>query len=411
MLCVTAPKRRVCKQSDDGLLPQSHPHQFESDSGPHIAVSVVGSIWRAEWRIPRWILVTFLPSSSPQRHPLTQITGSLGDSAIKAWVNLNPSTPWANKLAERVKGLPFGQYLHTAPARRRALTGPIDPEQLSLWQMFNIFSLSEPDPQTNPQTDSLFLSKLPLDIRMIIYEMVLGDMTFHLDAANPRGRILLQICQQPDVINDPNHQCHDLSAVRPSSAPREEHREATGLLPLLVTCRRIYTESIKTLYSANTFEFTKHSAAFRFLKMMIPPQRLHDIRHFRLRMQLPHHPTINSRSRRDWNDLFNFFSQEMSGLLSLRLAVQMLQPAQARVLATNDEDGVEWVKPLMAMASDAYRRRGCKVELVTGGIAHDINKTWKDTTASHPTESPETVLELSSITVHEKIRLSLRSHG
>lgn len=342
---------------------------------------------------------------------LTKGAGSLSDSAIKAWVNLNPSTPWANKLAERIKGLPFGQYLHTSPPRRRALTGPVDPAQLSLWQMFQTFSLPDPEPQTSDQSSSAFLTKLPLDVRMMIYEMVLGGMIFHLDAASPKGRILLQVCKQPSAINDANHLCHELSAIPPSSAPREDYKDATGLLPLLVTCRQVYSESIETLYSANTFEFTKHSAAFRFLKVMIPPQRLHDIRHFRMRMQLPHHPTINSRSRRDWQDLFSFFAHEMDGLLSLRLAVQMLQPAQASIQTTKDAEGAEWVMPMITMATDAHRRRGCRVELVTGGITHDLQAISRSLILEYPNETAEAMLELTSVRVHESIRLSMGGHG
>ena len=343
---------------------------------------------------------------------LTESAGSWGDSAISAWVNLNPSTPWANKLAERVKGLPFGQYLHASPPRRRALTGSFDSEQPSLWQMLQFFSVAETRQQRYDQPSCAFLSRLPLDVRMIIYEMVLGKMVFHLDSANPRSRILLNICKRPEAINEPNHhQCHELSTKRPSSAPREDYKEATGLLPLLVTCQQVYAECIATLYSANTFEFTKNSAAFRFLKVMIPPQRLRNIRHFRMRMQLPHHPTLNNRSRRDWNDLFTFFAHEMSGLLSLRLAIQMLQPAQAHIIETTDTEGAGWVKPMVLMAIDANRKRGCKVELVTGGITHDLVVIFKQTTHANVGATLEMVLELTSVRVHERIRLSLGGHG
>ncbi|KAK4542959.1 hypothetical protein LTR36_005957 [Oleoguttula mirabilis] len=337
--------------------------------------------------------------------------GSWGDSAINAWVNLNPSTPWANKLAERVKGLPFGSYLHTTPPRRRALTGPVDPEQASLWQMFQLFSAVGAEQHTSDQTACGLLSKLPLDVRMIIYDMVLGGMVFHLDAQNPRSRILLDICNRPEAINDPNHQCHELSIKRAISAPREQYIEATGLLPLLVTCRQVYSESVETLYSANTFEFTKNSAAFRFLKVMIPPQRLHSMRHFRMRMQLPHHPSINTRSRRDWNDLFQFFTHEMSGLLSLRLAIQMLQPAQAHILETTDVEGAEWIRPMVLMAIDANRRRGCKVEIVTGGVTHDLNAIFKGAVRDDATGTPDKALDFTCIKVHERIRLSLGGRG
>ena len=353
-----------------------------------------------------------LCQSMPPHNLLTESVGSWGDSAISAWVNLNPSTPWANKLAERVKGLPFGQYLHASPPRRRALTGPVNSEQLSLWQMFQTFSVAETRQQMHEQPSCAFLSKLPLDVRMIIYDMVLGGMVFHLDSQNPRSRILLNICKRPEAIDEPNHhQCHELSTKRPSSAPREDYQEATGLLPLLVTCQQVYAECIETLYSANTFEFTKNSAAFRFLKVMIPPQRLRNIRHFRMRMQLPHHPTLNNRSRRDWNDLFTFFAQEMNGLLSLRLAIQMLQPAQAHIIETTDTEGADWIKPIVLMAIDANRKRGCKVELVSGGVTHNLVAIFKQTTHATIDTTPEKVLELTSVRVHERIRLSLGGRG
>ena len=236
-------------------------------------------------------------------------------------------------------------------------------------------------------------------------------MVFHLDAQNPRSRILLYICNSPEAMNDSYHQCHELSVKRPSSAPREDYKAATGLLPLLVTCRQVYQESIQTLYNANTFEFTKNSAAFRFLKIMIPPQRLHNIRHFRMRMQLPHHPTKNNRSRRDWNDLFKFLTNEMDGLLSLRLAIQMLQPAQVHIQETMDEDGVDWVRPMVLMAIDANRRRGCRVEIVTGGVTHDLNQIYQRCLQNEVATDAEASLELTCVKVHERIRLSLGGHG
>ena len=239
-------------------------------------------------------------------------------------------------------------------------------------------------------------------------------MVFHLDAQNPRGRILLYICNRPEAINDSYHQCHELSVKRPSSAPREDYKAATGLLPLLVSCRQVYQESISTLYSANTFEFTKNSAAFRFLKVMIPPQRLHDIRHFRMRMQLPHHPTNNNRSRRDWNDLFKFLTNETDGLLSLRLAIQMLQPAQVHIRETADVDGVDWIRPMMLMAIDANCQRGCKVEIVTGGVTHDLNQLYQETQNNvhiEPAMMANATLELTCVKVHERIRHSLGGTG
>jgi len=331
---------------------------------------------------------------------------------MNAFVQLSPSPAWANKIVGPYKGLPFHDYLHASPPRRqRTLTGPVDPAQGSLWHRFQVFAAVEPEQQFSEQAQSRLLSQLPLDIRMIIYEMVLGGMIFHLNAQDRRSRILHHVCAHPETINDPTHQCHELSTKRPSSNPREEYREATGLLPLLVTCRLVYSEAIETLYRANTFEFTQNFAAFRFLRLLIPPQRLHDISHFRMRMRVPHHPTINSRSRRDWTDLFSFFSTEMNGLQSLFLVLDPNQPMKAHILETADHEGVEWVKPMVLMAVDANRKRACKVEIVTEGVIHVLNKIFKETASENTTASYDHILEMACTTVHKRIRLSLSAHG
>ena len=336
----------------------------------------------------------------------------MGDAALKAWVQFNPSVQWANKFVEPIRGLPFGTYLHAAPPKRqRTLTAPLDPIEASFWDRFQVFSAGEAEQRTLDQRESLFISKLPIDVRMIVYDLVLGGMVFHLDAQNMHSRILLYICRQPDAINDANHQCHALSSQRPSSAPRQEHQQATGLLPLLVTCRRIYTEAIHTLYSANTFEFSRNAAAMRFLKVMVPPQRLHSIRHFRWYFRIPHHPSLNSRSRRDWSDLFEFFTKEMTGLQSLYLVLQTNYPMQARIRDTDDAEGADWMKPVLLMAVEASRTRGCRVELVTEGVVHDLNQIFKETARGHTPAHADEILELTCVHVHRRVRLSLSGEG
>lgn len=285
----------------------------------------------------------------------------------------------------------------------------MDPSQQPLWHRVQVLASLEAEQHTDEQLDCAFLSKLPYDIRLIIYEMVLGGNTLHLEAANPKSRILHSICKHPDQIDNASVHidCSTQSPVRPSSAPREDYLEATGLLPLLTTCRRIYSEAIGTLYSANTFEFTQNFAAFTFLKLMLPPQRLQSIRHLRLHLRIPRHPTLNSRALRDWQDLWTFFGSEMSGLQSLYLQLQMLQPMEAHIEATRDDDAETWIRPMVLMAVDARQKRGCKIELDTRKARHEPSKIFLETTRDNPNASTEDVLSMTCTALHERIRRSL----
>ena len=246
---------------------------------------------------------------------------------------------------------------------------------------------------------------------MIIYDMFLGGNLFHIESATPQSRIYHLVCSRPAAISEPNHQCHELTGKRPSSAPRDDYEQASGLLPLLVTCRRMYSECVRTLYNANTFQFTSNHAAFRFLKVMIPPQRLQSIRHFRMIMRLPHHPHANSRSKRDWNALWDFFGAEMTGLQSLYLKLLMLHDTQEQIRMTNDAEGAEWVKPMMLMAIMANRTRGCIVEIATGGEVQNLGVVFKRTAASGVALGQDTNLQRSCVQVHERMRISLGGAG
>jgi hypothetical protein len=248
---------------------------------------------------------------------------------------------------------------------------------------------------------------------MIIYEMVLGGMLFHIGTEeNIKNRMFTHICRNPAQAKDANHEdCFRPSSKRPSSAPREDYPQATGLLPLLVTCRRIYSEAINTLYSANTFDFWQNRVAFHFLKVMLPPQRLRSIRRFRWDMQIPHHPNINSRSRRDWIDLFTFFADEMTGLQHLHIKVNRNYPFEAVVEQTMDVDASAWIEPMVIMAVDANQKRGCKTEIVTNGVVHDPDEIFRGIAYSNVTASKTDILGLTCAELHRRIRLSFESHG
>ena len=341
---------------------------------------------------------------------LTVDTGFWGDLALKVLVNVSPSVQWANKVAEPWLGLPFGVYLHSGrPRRQRRLT--VVSADASVWNKLPLFAAPEPELEQRryEQAGSAFLSKLPLDVRMIVYDMVLGGKTFHVSAGDNHSRIYHYICEVPDRITKSqiHGQCYQLTVKRPSSAPREDYSQASGLLPLVSTCRKVYSEAIGVLYGANKFEFTQIHTAFRFLTRMVPQPRLPAIRHFVLKMAVPRHPDLNSRTKRDWQDLFRLFSQEMSGLQSLHLTLGLLESVKQQIRDTPDTEGISWIKPMMRMAVDGYASRRCKTQLVIDGVTHDLVQIYRTTPVGHTDIFPEMRMDGACTTLHQRIRVSL----
>lgn len=127
-------------------------------------------------------------------------------------------------------------------------------------------------------------------------------------------------------------------------------------------------------------------------------------------LRVPHHPSVNNRSRRDWNDLFAFFANDMSGLQSLYLTLGLLEPVQDHIRSKQDFEDLEWIKPMVLMVICVTRRRACKVEIITKGVPHDLEKMFKDAARENKAAAYDEILDLTCTRVHERIRLSL-GHG
>ena len=140
--------------------------------------------------------------------------------------------------------------------------------------------------QTKPQQKCLLLQKLPLDIRLMIWELCVGTELLHI--VREPGRLGYIICPfwklnlpflsptgappseptrsaiaewaAPD--NTSNHFCWSPQDTDGLSYARTGESKLFGLnnigkrafLPLLQTCRQIYTEALPALYQTNTFD-------------------------------------------------------------------------------------------------------------------------------------------------------------
>jgi hypothetical protein len=66
---------------------------------------------------------------------------------------------------------------------------------------------------------------------------------------------------------------------------------------------------------------------------------------------------------------------------------------------------------MMAMAVDAYNRRGCKVQLVIDGVSHDLMHIYLSTPVGHTEIFPEMRMDGACTTLHQRVRVSLGGKG
>ncbi|KAF2822049.1 hypothetical protein CC86DRAFT_448466 [Ophiobolus disseminans] len=142
----------------------------------------------------------------------------------------------------------------------------------------NISLTSEPDAEldarTHAQGQSMFFAALPLEIRRMVYEYVMGCETVHL-TMGMKKRFGHFVCED---------QCSGEKecGCRVLVGGREGGRLDGGSVRVLCVCRRMYSESIPHLYRAHTFSLL-HLTHLLYLPSRLPQQRINTIRTLRLR--------------------------------------------------------------------------------------------------------------------------------
>lgn len=180
---------------------------------------------------------------------------------------------------ERRQNQPRRLPLH----RPRALTYPIPAKTSRLWNPFQ----RKQQQQTFDQRQSALLSRLPVEIRRLIWADALGGQLLHIARA-PKRLLAIPCAKQERAsgLNTRLHGCWGSTTGRVYLGttpgfylqPRSSHGpRPANLLPLLQTCRIVYTEAISILYEENTFDIN-HLDTILYLQRSVLLQRLNQIR-------------------------------------------------------------------------------------------------------------------------------------
>ncbi|EUC34702.1 hypothetical protein COCCADRAFT_92834 [Bipolaris zeicola 26-R-13] len=164
--------------------------------------------------------------------------------------------------------------------------------------------------RTFPQNRSAFMTKLPLEIRRIIYEKALGEVPIHLSLVN--GQLNARRCATRGCA------CY----LQSLSVKHRLH----AALSLLRTCRRIYSEAIEYLYSSNKFFISTDMEDYPtmgYLPYFIQPQRMNQITNLRIDWDLDRHgffqvDLMPQAHRDEWNRTWDVLGR-MNGLRTLHI--------------------------------------------------------------------------------------------
>ncbi|KAI9876698.1 MAG: hypothetical protein M1830_005904 [Pleopsidium flavum] len=199
------------------------------------------------------------------------------------------------------------------------------------------------DPKLN--LNSSLLGRLSPELRLQIYGYVLGGNLIHLVLVRQR---IAHVCCTSSSPNDFERDCCEI--IRHSVVPRSLDLPRSAIsLSLLRSCRQIYNEAIRLLYSANTFDVDDLSALLHFSRAILP-QRLASITRLHInwmREPLESISAINpGRAPYDKTTYLQFWrtvATKMPALAELRLIIT--DPWWARKLGMDHG----WVRPLKAV--------------------------------------------------------------
>ncbi|KAL1963045.1 hypothetical protein VTN77DRAFT_8793 [Rasamsonia byssochlamydoides] len=219
------------------------------------------------------------------------------------------------------------------PARRpRALTAPLPsvpsadvdlPENGQRERKWGFFlrrkekaPLRHPPMQTTcDQRQCPLMARLPPEIRLAIWKEVLGGLRVHVVRAREK-RLLGIRCGEPEEVLQDKGKCpgpgvHDCWGMTTCSKIGYTYRMVgfytrptqpvcyANLLPLVKTCRLIYSETVNLLYAENRFSFNHIDTVIRLAQTVLP-HRLDQIRVVHLWHYFRWPIYENEGSKADW---------------------------------------------------------------------------------------------------------------
>ncbi|KAF9888321.1 hypothetical protein FE257_008754 [Aspergillus nanangensis] len=173
---------------------------------------------------------------------------------------------WEDVLAQRYQNNKPAAL--SMPKRHNTLADPDHPEEEA-----------PPPTELVTQPQCSLLSKLSPELRLLIWELVLGEKRIHIIQQSNR-RMGHVVCPR----NDACEICQGGRAPSPSKC----RDNPDALLALSLTCKQIYCESIYQLYTLNVFEFS-NTWSLTYLRPTIPSDLWDSIRDVELRWAFPGH--------------------------------------------------------------------------------------------------------------------------
>ncbi|KKK20791.1 hypothetical protein ARAM_003820 [Aspergillus rambellii] len=143
----------------------------------------------------------------------------------------------------------------------------------------------QPDPRLlnwDDQPRSTLLAKLSPELRVMIWELVLGGMRIHIVQRTDR-RMGHVVCPPP--LTAPCEICR--GGLPPSGREGDSHISG-DLLALSMACKQIYSESIHLLYTLNIFEFS-NTWSLTYFRPTVPTDLWDAIREVELSWAFPGH--------------------------------------------------------------------------------------------------------------------------
>ncbi|KAF7862752.1 hypothetical protein EAF04_007624 [Stromatinia cepivora] len=128
------------------------------------------------------------------------------------------------------------------------------------------------------QGGSRFFDMLPREVRMEIYERVLGGRVLHIVRRKTKMGHVVCKCDGRNLDGGDTRRedacmvagCRGLKILGGSGVHERVGEGSGGLIQLLQVCRRVYSEAIPLLYSTNTFDFDSMESLISFSNEILP---------------------------------------------------------------------------------------------------------------------------------------------